>query len=43
VFSQPRPAQRILQGDAPLDLKPLEPHFTELVTDLEAFAGDPIL
>jgi len=43
VFSQPRPAQRILQGDKKLDLKALEPHFTELVTDLEAFAGDPIL
>jgi NAD(P)-dependent dehydrogenase (short-subunit alcohol dehydrogenase family) len=43
VFSQPRPAQRILQDDQQLDLKALEPHFTELVTDLEAFAGDPIL
>jgi NAD(P)-dependent dehydrogenase (short-subunit alcohol dehydrogenase family) len=43
VFSQPRPVQRILQDDTNLDLKALEPHFTELVTDLEAFAGDPIL
>jgi NAD(P)-dependent dehydrogenase (short-subunit alcohol dehydrogenase family) len=43
VFSQPRPAQRVLQGDAPLDLAALEPHFTDLVTDLEAFSGDPIL
>lgn len=43
VFSQPRPVQRILQTEKPLDLKPLEAHFTELVTDLEAFAGDPIL
>lgn len=43
VFSQPRPAQRTLQDDSALDLKPLEPHFTELVTDLEAFSGDPIL
>lgn len=43
VFSQPRPAQRVLQGDAPLDLEALEAHFTELVTDLEAFSGDPIL
>jgi len=43
VFSQPRPAQRVLQGDGPLDLKALEPHFTALVTDLEAFSGDPIL
>jgi NAD(P)-dependent dehydrogenase (short-subunit alcohol dehydrogenase family) len=43
VFSQPRPAQRVLQGDEPLNLKPLEAHFTELVTDLEAFSGDPIV
>lgn len=43
VFSQPRPAQRILQDDGPLDLKALETHFTELVTDLEAFSGDPVL
>ena len=43
VFSQPRPAQRVLQTEAPLDLKPLEGHFSELVTDLEAFATDPIL
>ena len=43
VFSQPRPAQRMLQTDAPLDLKPLEEHFSELVTDLEAFSADPIL
>jgi NAD(P)-dependent dehydrogenase (short-subunit alcohol dehydrogenase family) len=43
VFSQPRPVQRMLQSEAPLDLKALEPHFAELVTDLEAFASDPIL
>lgn len=43
VFSQPRPAQRMLQDDAFKDLQALEAHFTELVTDLEAFAGDPIL
>lgn len=43
VFSQPRPIQRILQDDKSLDLKALEPHFTELITDLEAFAADPIL
>jgi NAD(P)-dependent dehydrogenase (short-subunit alcohol dehydrogenase family) len=43
VFSQPRPVQRLLQTDASLDLTPLEQHFTELVTDLEAFSGDPIL
>jgi NAD(P)-dependent dehydrogenase (short-subunit alcohol dehydrogenase family) len=43
VFSQPRPAQRVLQTDEDLDLKALEPHFAELVTDLEAFSADPIL
>ena len=43
VFSQPRPAQRILQGDSAPDLKALEPYFSELITDLEAFSGDPIL
>jgi NAD(P)-dependent dehydrogenase (short-subunit alcohol dehydrogenase family) len=43
VFSQPRPAKRILQDDGPLDLKTLETHFTDLVTDLEAFSADPIL
>jgi NAD(P)-dependent dehydrogenase (short-subunit alcohol dehydrogenase family) len=43
VFSQPRPAQRLLQDDGPFDLEALQPHFTELVTDLEAFSGDPIL
>jgi NAD(P)-dependent dehydrogenase (short-subunit alcohol dehydrogenase family) len=43
VFSQPRPAQRILQTEEALDLKALEPYFAELVTDLEAFSGDPIL
>jgi hypothetical protein len=43
VFSQPRPAQRMLQTDQGFDLKALEPHFTALVTDLEAFSGDPVL
>jgi NAD(P)-dependent dehydrogenase (short-subunit alcohol dehydrogenase family) len=43
VFSQPRPVQRVLQMDEVLDLKALEPYFSELVTDLEAFSGDPIL
>src|SRR5574341_229985 len=43
VFSQPRPAQRVLQDDRALDLKALEPYFSELVTDLEAFSADPIL
>jgi NAD(P)-dependent dehydrogenase (short-subunit alcohol dehydrogenase family) len=50
VFSQPRPAQRLLQAQGGFDLaalaqatRSLEPHFAELVTDLEAFAGEPIL
>ena len=42
VFSQPRPVQRVLQGDE-IDLAPLEAHFADLVTDLEAFSADPIL
>ena len=43
VFSQPRPVQRILQAEEGLDLKALESYFAELVTDLEAFSGDPIV
>src|SRR5688572_4185058 len=43
VFSQPRPVQRVLQTEDALDLKALEPHFSELVTDLEAFSSNPIL
>ena len=43
VFSQSRPAQRLLQPDQSFDLRALEPHFTKLVTDLEAFSDDPIL
>ena len=50
VFSQPRPAARVLQPKGAFDLadlatalKPLEPHFADLITDLEAFSGDPIL
>jgi NAD(P)-dependent dehydrogenase (short-subunit alcohol dehydrogenase family) len=50
LFSQPRPAARLLQpaGGLPLErfgaeMQTLEPHFTELVTDLEAFSSDPIL
>jgi NAD(P)-dependent dehydrogenase (short-subunit alcohol dehydrogenase family) len=50
VFSQARPSARLLQprgahalgalGEA---MKALEPSFTDLITDLEAFSGDPIL
>jgi NAD(P)-dependent dehydrogenase (short-subunit alcohol dehydrogenase family) len=50
VFSQPRPAARVLQPQGAFELadlgaafKALEPHFADLVTDLEAFSGDPIL
>jgi len=50
VFSQPRPAPRLLQPRGGFDLagfgaaaKALEPGFADLVTDLEAFSGDPTL
>jgi NAD(P)-dependent dehydrogenase (short-subunit alcohol dehydrogenase family) len=50
VFSQPRPAARVLQPSGGLELskfknemEALQPHFADLITDLEAFSGDPIL
>jgi NAD(P)-dependent dehydrogenase (short-subunit alcohol dehydrogenase family) len=50
VFSQPRPAHRLVApaGGFELDglaqsLTQLSEHFTELITDLEAFASDPLL
>jgi NAD(P)-dependent dehydrogenase (short-subunit alcohol dehydrogenase family) len=50
VFSQARPAAKLLQPAGGYDLfafareaKALEPAYAELVTDLEAFAGDPVL
>jgi NAD(P)-dependent dehydrogenase (short-subunit alcohol dehydrogenase family) len=50
LFSQPRPAQRLLQPEGAFDLAglaqvvgTLEPNFADLVTDLEAFSGDPVL
>jgi NAD(P)-dependent dehydrogenase (short-subunit alcohol dehydrogenase family) len=50
VFSQPRPASKLLQPQGGFELegfaagmKALEPHFADLVTDLEAFADDPVL
>jgi len=46
AFSQPRPRQRVVQpkdGFDPALMKRLEPDFADLVTDLEAFSGDPIL
>jgi NAD(P)-dependent dehydrogenase (short-subunit alcohol dehydrogenase family) len=46
VFSQPRPRERVVQASGAFDpalMKQLEPGFADLVTDLEAFSGDPIL
>lgn len=50
VFNQPRPASKLLQPQGGYDLdgfaqgvKALEPYFADLVTDLEAFASDPVL
>jgi NAD(P)-dependent dehydrogenase (short-subunit alcohol dehydrogenase family) len=46
VFSQPRPKERVVQPPDAFDaalMKRLEPHFADLVTDLEAFSADPIL
>lgn len=46
VFSQPRPLARVMQPREHFDaaaIAQLEPHFADLVTDLEAFSGDPVL
>jgi len=50
VFSQARPAHRLLQPQGGYDLagfaqgiEVFEPYYADLVTDLEAFSGDPIL
>jgi NAD(P)-dependent dehydrogenase (short-subunit alcohol dehydrogenase family) len=50
MFSQPRPAARLLQPPGGHDLagfaagmQTLQPHFADLITDLEAFASDPVL
>lgn len=50
LFSQPRPAARVLQPAGGFELAqfgetmdPLRPQFADLVTDLEAFSGDPIV
>ena len=46
IFSQSRPKERVLQPREGFDtssITQLEPHFTELITDLEAFSADPIL
>ena len=50
LFSQARPAMRLLQPQGGFDLsaleaqmKTLQPHLADLVTDLEAFSGDPVL
>lgn len=46
IFSQSRPKERVLQPREGFDInsiRQLEPHFTDLITDLEAFSADPIL
>jgi len=50
IFNQPRPTSKLLQPRDGYDLpgfaqgiKALEPHFADLVTDLEAFSADPVL
>lgn len=50
LFSQARPVTRLLQPAGGYDLaafaqgaRALEPHYADLVTDLEAFSADPIL
>jgi NAD(P)-dependent dehydrogenase (short-subunit alcohol dehydrogenase family) len=46
VFSQPRPREKVVQPRDGFDsalMKQLEPGFADLITDLEAFSGDPIL
>jgi NAD(P)-dependent dehydrogenase (short-subunit alcohol dehydrogenase family) len=50
LFSQPRPIERLLQPREGFELSAfaqaaaqLEPKLVELITDLEAFSGDPIL
>ena len=46
VFSQPRPREKVVQPRDGFDsalMQQLEPGFADLITDLEAFSGDPIL
>lgn len=50
LFNQPRPATKLVQPKGGFDLdampaavKAIEPYFADLVTDLEAFSGDPLL
>ena len=46
LFSQPRPAARFVSSGKGLGAaiaETLEPHFTPLETDLEAFSNDPVL
>ena len=46
VFSQPRPQQRVVHPTDAFDpalMRELEPGHADLITDLEAFSGDPIL
>jgi NAD(P)-dependent dehydrogenase (short-subunit alcohol dehydrogenase family) len=50
LFSQARPAVRLLQPQGGFNLsalaaqmETLQPHLADLITDLEAFSGDPVL
>ncbi len=50
IFSQPRPVSKLLQPAGGYDLdglaagiRALEPYYSDLVTDLEAFSADPVL
>jgi NAD(P)-dependent dehydrogenase (short-subunit alcohol dehydrogenase family) len=46
LFSQPRPAARLINAGSNLGAaiaETLAPHYSELTTDLEAFATDPIV
>ena len=50
IFSQARPVSTLLQPAGGYDLdafaegiRALEPHYTDLITDLEAFSTDPML
>ena len=50
LYSQPRPVTKVLQPQGGYELeafaagiRALEPHYSDLVTDLEAFSSDPVL
>jgi len=46
LFSQPRPKETVVHPRDSFDpslMQRFEPHLADLITDLEAFSGDPIL